>query len=278
MLAAAHVIPHARWDLLATDMQKSVKEARSKQLLATSPRIHKRIDINTPENGLLLRQDLHIAFDRFFWSIHPTQLRVVVFVHIPYLLPFHGRLLFPDGHRVPAFFPTEKILRWHWQQCVLRRLKAFSEHPEGKYYPEGDVDLCVECGIDDTECVHAVDRDIRGEEDHQPATADTPATISASDSTRRSRNRTARSRNRTDRPSNSTGRSSSDASNALRITHVDRPNEPKWGTTTLCIGDTAPQQEAVSKADIHAWISGTTESGGGGAIPEMKEQHGASIA
>jgi len=228
MLSAAHVIPHARWDLFDHHIRMSVKMARLLQLPTDSPRINEDIDVNVPENGLLLRHDLHIAFDRFFWSIHPTQLRIIVFVNIPYLLPFHGRFLFPDGARVPHFFPTEAILRWHWQQCLLRRLKAAAEHPEDKYYLEENADLCAECGVDNTECAHAGGWDIGDEEEsYPPSPGATFASLSESGSTHRS--------------SDSDHQSIDDTSDSSSNSLVDGPNVPKRGSTILRIGDMAPQ-------------------------------------
>jgi len=66
MLSATHVIPHARWDLFGYHIRRSVIFARLRHLLTDSPRINEDIDVNVPENGLLLRHDLPIAFDRFF--------------------------------------------------------------------------------------------------------------------------------------------------------------------------------------------------------------------
>jgi len=82
-------------------------------------------------------------------DIQPTRHRIIVLVAIPYLLPFQGCLLFPDGHSVPHYFPTETILRRHWQQCLLRRLKAVIEYLEDEYYPEKNADVCVDCGVED---------------------------------------------------------------------------------------------------------------------------------
>jgi len=193
-----------------------------------------------------------------------------VFVNIPYLLPFHGRLHFPSGAPAPHYFPTEAILCWHWQQCLLCRLKAAAEHPEDKYYPEENADLRAECGVDNTDCPHAGRWDIGDDESYPPTPGATFASLLKCGCTHRSSDSNHRSIDDTSDSSLNTPVDGPNmpmrGSTILRVdytsdsssnTFVDGPNVPKRDSTILRIGDMAPQQEGVSKVDIHAWVAGT---------------------
>ncbi|KAA8896591.1 hypothetical protein FN846DRAFT_910622 [Sphaerosporella brunnea] len=108
-------------------MVSAVRSSRSCRVLRNAP----YVDNNCVENGVMLRGDLHKMFDRFFWSVHPTTRVVVVFVPIPELMAYHGMKV----ARTPQGFPQGKIWQWHWEQCVIRCMRAAAEgNPEDKYY------------------------------------------------------------------------------------------------------------------------------------------------
>jgi hypothetical protein len=84
-IEAAHIIPWARWDLFDFALAHSIGEEQCKYRPQNQLRhdIPDKVDVytlnvNSPENGVLLRSDIHILFDYFFWSIHRTTYRVIV--------------------------------------------------------------------------------------------------------------------------------------------------------------------------------------------------------
>ncbi|KAA8912515.1 hypothetical protein FN846DRAFT_769855, partial [Sphaerosporella brunnea] len=118
-IEAAHIVPLGRPDLWSEAMVSAVRASRSERVLRNAP----YVDNNCVENGVMLRADLHKMFDRFFWSVHPTTRVVVVFVPIPEMMEYHGMKV----DRKPRGFPPAKIWQWHWEQCVIRCLRAAAE-------------------------------------------------------------------------------------------------------------------------------------------------------
>ncbi|KAJ5895333.1 hypothetical protein N7495_007024 [Penicillium taxi] len=96
-----------------------------------------RAGINSIQNGLCLRNDIHDQFDDFEISINPEDgYKIVDFGANNNNLD--GRILDPvcrnpqDPNRV-----SDDLLRWHWQQTLLRRMKG-SASPVWEYdFPEG---------------------------------------------------------------------------------------------------------------------------------------------
>ncbi|KAA8912622.1 hypothetical protein FN846DRAFT_760134, partial [Sphaerosporella brunnea] len=118
-IEAAHIIPLGRPDLWKPQFVAGIRKSR--RLLRIG---YAAIDQNVLENGIMLRADLHIMFDRFFWSVNPKTWRVVVFIPVAELVSFHGRKI---NRGDTNQFPPEPIWRWHWEQCVLRCLRAEGE-------------------------------------------------------------------------------------------------------------------------------------------------------
>ncbi|KAA8898305.1 hypothetical protein FN846DRAFT_910135 [Sphaerosporella brunnea] len=130
-IQAAHIVPIGRPDIwCAGDFDTAIRQQRS---LLQSPDAHGAIDLNATENGIMLREDLHTMFDRFFWGVHPRSMRVVVFVAVPELTWMHGMVIEPRK-RTTVGWPPKAVWEWHWQQCVIRSLRGQGELPEFKYY------------------------------------------------------------------------------------------------------------------------------------------------
>ncbi|KAA8896227.1 hypothetical protein FN846DRAFT_764514, partial [Sphaerosporella brunnea] len=125
-LEAAHIVPMGRPDLWTDAMAATVRYSRNRWKMAQTGKF---IDNNCVENGVMLRADLHRMFDRFFWSIHPKTKIVVVFVPIPEMMQYHGMKVNAKQRR----FPPMKILQWHWDQCVVRCMRAGAGNPEDEY-------------------------------------------------------------------------------------------------------------------------------------------------
>ncbi|KAA8895413.1 hypothetical protein FN846DRAFT_785127 [Sphaerosporella brunnea] len=126
-LEAAHIVPIGRPDLWTDTMAATVRFSPNR---CKMDQTEKYINNNCVENGIMLRGDLHSMFDRFFWSIHPKTKVVVVFVPIPEMMQFHGMKV----NATQRGFPPMKILQCHWDQCVVRRLRAGAGNPEDEYY------------------------------------------------------------------------------------------------------------------------------------------------
>ncbi|KAK9482974.1 HNH endonuclease-domain-containing protein [Lipomyces starkeyi] len=84
-------------------------------------------NVNSPQNGLLLRKDVHGLFDQYEISINPNDdYRIVCFLDDA--LGLAGRHLDPicrdleNPHRV-----NDNILFWHFQQAVLANMRGVGE-------------------------------------------------------------------------------------------------------------------------------------------------------
>ncbi|KAA8898471.1 hypothetical protein FN846DRAFT_991558 [Sphaerosporella brunnea] len=135
-LEAAHIVPIGRPDLWSEAMVTAVRASRYKCKMAQSDTY---TDNNCVENGVLLRADLHRMFDRFFWSVNPKTNIVVVFVPIVELVQFHGMKV----NSKQQGFPPRKVWQWHWEQCVVRCLRAGAGNPEDEYYDRKEAEAPV---------------------------------------------------------------------------------------------------------------------------------------
>lgn len=89
--------------------------------------------------GLLLRKDLHHAFDRLEFSFFkdvsycraPELMRQgdSYYVHAfnETCIPQHGKRIPPDRFHGPADWrPDPDLIAWHYKQCVKARIRGFS--------------------------------------------------------------------------------------------------------------------------------------------------------
>ncbi|PMD20370.1 hypothetical protein NA56DRAFT_671459 [Hyaloscypha hepaticicola] len=91
--------------------------------------------INSAQNGLLLRSDIHQLFDFFFFSINPDDnYKIVCFVTDRKGISgknFNQRPL-DDPQR-----PADQLLRWHFRQAVLTNMKGAGEPVFEHDFPPG---------------------------------------------------------------------------------------------------------------------------------------------
>ncbi|OWZ30827.1 hypothetical protein C347_03972 [Cryptococcus neoformans AD2-60a] len=83
-----------------------------------------------PSAGLLLRDDLHHAFDRLMFSFY--QKDGVFYVHC-FSMAFqgasecHGKAIPPDWFRAASRdLPDPVLVKWHYSQCLKARIRGFS--------------------------------------------------------------------------------------------------------------------------------------------------------
>ncbi|EGC48544.1 conserved hypothetical protein [Histoplasma capsulatum var. duboisii H88] len=101
--------------------------------------------INSIQNGLLLKSDVHDLFDSYMLSINPDDgYKIISFG--PDILEVDGRILDPicrnpnDSNRV-----SDEILRWHFRQAVLANMKGAGDPVfESDFSPGTDMiaDIC----------------------------------------------------------------------------------------------------------------------------------------
>ncbi|KAG0136918.1 HNH endonuclease-domain-containing protein [Tuber indicum] len=126
---AAHIFPleheslwvrynHGRW---ITDMDDAAEFSK----------------INSPQNGILLRADVHQMFKQYLVSVNPDDgYKVVVFTID--LIGLDGRILDPvcrsqaDPHCV-----SDELLRWHFRQSVLANMRGAGEPVFEHDFPPG---------------------------------------------------------------------------------------------------------------------------------------------
>jgi HNH endonuclease len=82
------------------------------------------------EYGLLLRDDLHHRFDRGEWALHEDGENLIVHVFdasVSSLFEHHGKIIGPNRfHTKPHEHPNRALLRFHYQQTCMMRLRGFS--------------------------------------------------------------------------------------------------------------------------------------------------------
>lgn len=109
-LVAAHVVPFS--------LGQSYLDG-----LTNYPR---QVTLYSVTGGILLRPDLHQAFDRYRWGIYVnTDKRQ--FIHIfdgSEYLEYHGKeILYRVRNR--GSLPNLALLRWQYQQCLMARIRGY---------------------------------------------------------------------------------------------------------------------------------------------------------
>ncbi|OBT73807.1 hypothetical protein VF21_08001 [Pseudogymnoascus sp. 05NY08] len=91
--------------------------------------------INSVQNGLLLRSDIHQLFDSYDLAINPDDRhKIVFFSEDAYnLAGTHMDKRFVDDPRRPV----DQLLRWHFRQAVLVNMKGAGEPMFEHDYPPG---------------------------------------------------------------------------------------------------------------------------------------------
>ncbi|CAK7210933.1 hypothetical protein SBRCBS47491_000946 [Sporothrix bragantina] len=91
--------------------------------------------INSVQNGLLLRTDLHDGFDQYLFTINPRANHKVVVFREPYV-DLDGlaldRQLLDDPRR-----PPDELLWWHFTQAVLANMRGSGEPIFEEDFPPG---------------------------------------------------------------------------------------------------------------------------------------------
>lgn len=108
--------------------------------------------INSVQNGLLLRGDLHDQFDQYLFSINPdvsipnTCLRNTnlqkdgykIITVMPNALGIDGRILDPVCRNQDNIDRvSDEVLRWHFRQCVLANMRGAGEPVFETDFPPG---------------------------------------------------------------------------------------------------------------------------------------------
>lgn len=110
-LVAAHIVPFS----LGQDFLDT---------LTTYPR---QVGLFSVTNGLLLRSDLHHAYDRYRWGIFVNS-EGRHFVHVfgvsTSYRGFHGKEIHYRS-RNTAKLPNIQLLRWQYRQCLMARIRGF---------------------------------------------------------------------------------------------------------------------------------------------------------
>ncbi|OXV09932.1 hypothetical protein Egran_02305 [Elaphomyces granulatus] len=91
--------------------------------------------INSVQNGILLRTDIHQLFDSFAIAINPDDdYKVISFVpHYSFVSGIH---IGPELLRHPER-PVEQLFRWHFRQAVLANMKGAGEPVLEHDFPPG---------------------------------------------------------------------------------------------------------------------------------------------
>lgn len=108
-LVAAHIVPYSL----------------GQEFLDKLTRYPRQITLFSVNNGLLLRPDLHNAYDRFRWGIYvnPT-LRHFIHIFGEDYRDLHGtEINYRSRNRTKL--PHVALLRWQYQQCLMARIRGF---------------------------------------------------------------------------------------------------------------------------------------------------------
>ncbi|GAK68496.1 uncharacterized protein PAN0_114d6756 [Moesziomyces antarcticus] len=75
------------------------------------------LPVSRPEFGVLLRDDIHHAFDRGHIALYPLSQR-----------DFHGKVIRPEirFRGPPDDYPDTQMLLFHYQQCVIKCFRGWS--------------------------------------------------------------------------------------------------------------------------------------------------------
>ncbi|RSH89907.1 hypothetical protein EHS25_001893 [Saitozyma podzolica] len=83
-----------------------------------------------PSAGLLLRDEIHHAFDRLelsFYFKDGTYYIHFFVLQIPQARELHGKSLPPNRFRgLDRDKPDPRFIRWHYNQCVKARIRGFA--------------------------------------------------------------------------------------------------------------------------------------------------------
>lgn len=114
--AEVHIFPHAHESVWHRD-----RLSRFIDPVFKPPRFYGG-SINSAQNGLLLRRDLHNAFDQYHFAISPDEGRkAIVFDGALRCIAGLGLdpVLLADPRR-----PPDELLRWHYKQAVLANVRG----------------------------------------------------------------------------------------------------------------------------------------------------------
>ncbi|KPM34281.1 hypothetical protein AK830_g12289 [Neonectria ditissima] len=115
-LQACHIVPQQQYhtypDLEAAGQQDGIETASASRLEEAWKHTW------AAENGILLFSHLHELFDMRLFSIHPTTLKVRVFMPYDILLQYHGRIA-----RIPRNV-SRAALRHHYEMCCMENIAA----------------------------------------------------------------------------------------------------------------------------------------------------------
>ncbi|KAF8723794.1 hypothetical protein AX14_009187 [Amanita brunnescens Koide BX004] len=82
--------------------------------------------IDSIQNAIFLRGDLHNAWDSYMFAVHPDRGHVVI-PFVPGLETIAGKVLKLDHITDPNLRPLDKLFRDHFLQCVLKNMKGVGE-------------------------------------------------------------------------------------------------------------------------------------------------------
>lgn len=85
----------------------------------------RQVTLYSVTNGLLLRPDLHTAFDRFLWGIWLDE-HGIHYLHIfgESYRSLHGNMIeFRTTKK--SKLPNPKLLSWHYSQCLMARIRGY---------------------------------------------------------------------------------------------------------------------------------------------------------
>ncbi|OAP63734.1 hypothetical protein AYL99_02961 [Fonsecaea erecta] len=122
---AAHIFPIAKEDLW--------RDYNYDRWITIPPRWGG--SINSVQNGLLLKRDIHALFDAFDISINPDDnYKVVAFTLVED--DFEGKYLDRELFTRPDA-PIDQLLRWHFRQAVLTNMRGAGEPIFEDDFPPG---------------------------------------------------------------------------------------------------------------------------------------------
>lgn len=108
-LIAAHIVPYS----LGQDFLDEL-----------TSRTHE-VTLFSVSNGLTLRSDIHRLFDRFYWGVYVDESgRHYIHVFGEDNQDLHGKRI-DYRCRTSSKLPHESLLKWHYQQCLMARIRGF---------------------------------------------------------------------------------------------------------------------------------------------------------
>ncbi|KAE8447801.1 hypothetical protein EG329_010195 [Mollisiaceae sp. DMI_Dod_QoI] len=122
---AAHIFPLA--------YEQHWKDSNYSRWISITP--ERGGTINSIQNGLLLRSDIHQGFDTYKFSINPDDnYKIICFSRDRYGIAgkYLDRRLLDDPQR-----PVDQLLRWHFRQAVLTNMKGAGEPVFEHDFPPG---------------------------------------------------------------------------------------------------------------------------------------------